>query len=326
VTRHTASTIDDEALDALYATLDAVSNRIQHTMIDAAEIHRQISQTLEPTPAAPSLRLVTDADATTDAEVEQLREQLAAAEERAEKAEATLRVISNARRWSDVFAHLGMHFGWTSTYAGQQARERRLDAEHERDRARNRATGWRQHALDADARAARYRTAWQSARRRAHLATGLEQALADARVTAKRWADEADRQQQRAAELGNRLRLAHQARRAKEHQLDDIRRALCDAGIMRDDDPYSHADLADVIRQAAPAATEATDVPEPCRRHPMCPCARCTTPAPEVITDRANPDCEHTLNWHVGPGGVCVARGAVCPCNRFQPPPTEDRP
>jgi hypothetical protein len=51
--------------------------------------------------------------------------------------------------------------------------------------------------------------------------------------------------------LRNRLRLAHQARRAKEHQLDDIRRALCDTGLMTDDDPYSHADLADVIRQTA---------------------------------------------------------------------------
>jgi hypothetical protein len=49
--------------------------------------------------------------------------------------------------------------------------------------------------------------------------------------------------------LQNRLRLAHEARRAKEHQLDGIRRALCDAGFMEDDDPYSHADLADVIRQ-----------------------------------------------------------------------------
>lgn len=50
-----------------------------------------------------------------------------------------------------------------------------------------------------------------------------------------------------------RLRLAHQARRAKEHQLDDIRRALCDIGLMEDDDPYSHADLADVIRQSGRA-------------------------------------------------------------------------
>ena len=50
--------------------------------------------------------------------------------------------------------------------------------------------------------------------------------------------------------LQKRLRLAHEARRAKEHELDGIRRALCDAGFMEDDDPYGHADLADVIRQA----------------------------------------------------------------------------
>lgn len=50
--------------------------------------------------------------------------------------------------------------------------------------------------------------------------------------------------------LQNRLRLAHQARRAKEHQLDGIRRALCDAGFMEEDDAYGHADLDEVIRQA----------------------------------------------------------------------------
>lgn len=52
------------------------------------------------------------------------------------------------------------------------------------------------------------------------------------------------------AQLRRRNRLAHKARRAKEHQLDGIRRALCDIGVMQDDDPYSHADLEDVIRQA----------------------------------------------------------------------------
>lgn len=52
------------------------------------------------------------------------------------------------------------------------------------------------------------------------------------------------------ATLRTRHRLAHQARRAKEHQLDGIRRALCDIGVMQDDDPYSHAGLEDVIRQA----------------------------------------------------------------------------
>lgn len=55
-----------------------------------------------------------------------------------------------------------------------------------------------------------------------------------------------------AEQAEQRLRLAHQARRAKEHQLDGIRRALCDIGAMQDDDPYSHADLEDVIRQTFP--------------------------------------------------------------------------
>lgn len=67
--------------------------------------------------------------------------------------------------------------------------------------------------------------------------------------------------QERGDKAETRLRRAHQARRAKEHQLDGIRRALCDAGFMQDDDPYGHADLEDVIRQNAPdrAATEATE-------------------------------------------------------------------
>jgi hypothetical protein len=52
------------------------------------------------------------------------------------------------------------------------------------------------------------------------------------------------------AVLEKRLRLAHQARRAKEHQLDGIRRALCDAGFIEEDDAYGHADLEDVVRQA----------------------------------------------------------------------------
>lgn len=60
----------------------------------------------------------------------------------------------------------------------------------------------------------------------------------------------------RAERAETRLRLAHQARRGKEHQLDDVRRALCDAGFMKDDDPYGHADLADVIRQVGEALRE----------------------------------------------------------------------
>lgn len=67
--------------------------------------------------------------------------------------------------------------------------------------------------------------------------------------------------QERGDKAETRLRRAHQARRAKEHQLDGIRRALCDIGFMQDDDPYGHADLEDVIRQNAPdpAAIEAAD-------------------------------------------------------------------
>ena len=61
---------------------------------------------------------------------------------------------------------------------------------------------------------------------------------------------------ERVGVLQNRLRLAHEARRAKEHQLDGIRRALCDAGFMNDDDPYGHADLADVIRQIGDQARD----------------------------------------------------------------------
>jgi hypothetical protein len=55
--------------------------------------------------------------------------------------------------------------------------------------------------------------------------------------------------------LERQLQLAHQSRRAAEHLLDGVRQALCDAGFMRDDDPYGHADLADVIRQAGKAPT-----------------------------------------------------------------------
>ena len=73
-------------------------------------------------------------------------------------------------------------------------------------------------------------------------------------------ADDFEQQRKRAEVAENRLRLAHQARRAKEHQLDDIRRALCDIGFMIDDDPYSHGDLADVIRQNGRALLEMREV------------------------------------------------------------------
>ena len=53
-------------------------------------------------------------------------------------------------------------------------------------------------------------------------------------------------------QLVRRLKLAHQQRRAKEAQLDGIRRALLDVGVIQEDDRYSHADLEDVIRQIVP--------------------------------------------------------------------------
>ncbi|MEU6058023.1 hypothetical protein [Streptomyces sp. NPDC047097] len=50
--------------------------------------------------------------------------------------------------------------------------------------------------------------------------------------------------------LERRLRLALQSRRAREHQLDGIRRALCDVGLIKEFDPSSYADLEDAIRRA----------------------------------------------------------------------------
>lgn len=76
---------------------------------------------------------------------------------------------------------------------------------------------------------------------------GQEALAALVRVAKAKFIQEAPEQ---VGVLQNRLRLAHQARRAKEHQLDGIRRALCDAGFMEEDDPYGHADLDEVIRQA----------------------------------------------------------------------------
>ncbi|MFI8200049.1 hypothetical protein ACIF6K_26595 [Streptomyces sp. NPDC085942] len=75
----------------------------------------------------------------------------------------------------------------------------------------------------------------------------LRPALADAYGLAEEGLTAAatalDQAEQRAA-------LAHASRRAKAAQLDDIKRALLDTGVIQEGDPYSHADLADVIRQA----------------------------------------------------------------------------
>ncbi|MET7713720.1 hypothetical protein [Streptomyces sp. NPDC005407] len=65
--------------------------------------------------------------------------------------------------------------------------------------------------------------------------------------------------QERGDKAEHRLRLAHEARRAKAAQLDEIKRAMLDVGLMDDDDPYSHADLADVIRQTAAGDRDAAE-------------------------------------------------------------------
>ncbi|EFL29443.1 hypothetical protein SSOG_09157 [Streptomyces himastatinicus ATCC 53653] len=70
-------------------------------------------------------------------------------------------------------------------------------------------------------------------------------------------------------QLQRRLQLAHQARRAKEAQLDGIRRALLDVGVIEEGDPYSHADLEDVIRQSG----------RECPCPPKCGCCK-VEPAP----------------------------------------------
>ncbi|WP_326698026.1 hypothetical protein OG909_12150 [Streptomyces sp. NBC_01754] len=56
--------------------------------------------------------------------------------------------------------------------------------------------------------------------------------------------------ERRTEQAEQRARLAHEARRAMAAQLDDVKRALIDTGAIDEDDPYGHADLPDVIRQA----------------------------------------------------------------------------
>jgi len=100
------------------------------------------------------------------------------------------------------------------------------------------------------------------------------------------WNDLAEQAAAFQAPLENRLRLAHQARRAKEHQLDGIRRALCDVGVMEDDDPYGHADLEDVIRQAfADRSVTADSSQEHC---PMRQINLCMAPNAETTEAIAN--------------------------------------
>jgi hypothetical protein len=134
----------------------------------------------------------------------------------ASKAEATLARISDARQSADVWAALGMHYGWTAEQAGQAARTRRTTDER---LAEQRADDAEQRARAADARsdgyvtlladtaktADRYRAAYRNAARRARERATHRTAQRDrARKLIAAWTDHAariaaDRDQLRAA-------------------------------------------------------------------------------------------------------------------------------
>ncbi|MER7697019.1 hypothetical protein [Streptomyces sp. NPDC096095] len=75
------------------------------------------------------------------------------------------------------------------------------------------------------------------------------QALNDAEADRDMMEDSRDSAIRAREQAQQRASLAHAARRAKAAQLDDIKRALLDTGVIQEGDPYGHADLADVIRQ-----------------------------------------------------------------------------
>lgn len=213
--------------------------------------------------------------------------------ERAERAEAEARAWAEAES-ADIAA--GSYAGRVQELEAELAALRAVARGYcpacGRGDAAPTVTDWeqqRKRADEAEQQRDRYKTAWYSARngresRRHELAVAgvayehadqqyvqqrqradqAEELLSIAHDTSNRAETERARAVQHAEQAQYRLRLAHQARRAKEQQLDGIRRALCDVGAIQDDDPYSHADLEDVIRQAFPpptlaAATQATD-------------------------------------------------------------------
>lgn len=109
----------------------------------------------------------------------------------------------------------------------------------------------------------------------------------------------------------DQLRRAHQSRRASEHLLDGIRRALCDAGFMRDGDPYGHSDLADVIRQAGDAAREKVPAVD---AEPACGYCGCTTPSAECTScDHDEQPVPAALCGDPGPGACDLTNPCTLP-------------
>lgn len=87
----------------------------------------------------------------------------------------------------------------------------------------------------------------------------------------------------------------------------------------------------DVLSRTAPeppAAPTICELPhETIEEEDECERRRLAAAPDPLATECANPECEHTLNWRTGtPGGVCVARGASCPCDAFVPPAGEAKP
>lgn len=126
-------------------------------------------------------------------------------------------------------------------------------------------------------------------------------------------------EREQVGDLQEKLRLAHQARRAKEHQLDGIRRALCDAGFMEDDDPYSHADLEEVIRQAGrivespvPEGSAANPAPEDSATNSAADAlaAEMHRRAQRLEQLRGDSDAQESVREHVY-GEVLGLRGAI---------------
>jgi hypothetical protein len=114
-------------------------------------------------------------------------------------------------------------------------------------------------------------------------------------------------------QLQRRLNLAHQQRRAKEAQLDGIRRALLDVGVIEENDPYSHADLEDMIRQTIPTdAKLLEDARAALQRVRVLP----------EIPKTADADDPHLADYLIGYGnGARAAKRAI----ENPPATTEDR-
>lgn len=126
----------------------------------------------------------------------------------ADRAHQTMLRVKHAPTATDAWTAIGAHYHLPAAEAGQYARRWRSTAEDiaaqhaqraEADvkqlaeqlrAAEERGDGWREKALDYDARADRFEAAWQNARRRAQFATHREEMV---RARAKRYRESRNR-------------------------------------------------------------------------------------------------------------------------------------